>query len=99
MRRRNTLIGAMMIYKGEADGMVCGPPGTHSAHLRYVDHVIGRRPGVAHYAALNALMLPAHPVFICDTQVTQDPDAEHIAEMTPLAAEEMRRFGLPAKVA
>jgi malate dehydrogenase (oxaloacetate-decarboxylating)(NADP+) len=99
MRRRNTLIGAMMIHKGEAEGMVCGPAGTHSSHLRYVDQVIGRRPGVAHYAAMNVLMLPARTVFICDTQVTQDPDAEHIAEMTLLAAEQVRRFGVTAKVA
>ena len=99
MRRRNTLIGAMMIHKGEADCMVCGPAGTHSSHLRYVDQVIGRRSGVSHYAAMNVLMLPARTVFICDTQVTQDPDAEHIAEMTLLAAEQVRRFGVTAKVA
>jgi malate dehydrogenase (oxaloacetate-decarboxylating)(NADP+) len=99
MRRSSTLIGAMMMYKGEADGMVCGPSGTHASHLRYVEQVIGRRPGVAHYAALNALILPARTVFICDTQVSQDPDAEHVAEMTLLAAEALRRFGLAAKVA
>ena len=99
MRRRHTLIGAMMIHKGEADGMLCGTFGTHALHLRYVDHVIGLRPGVHHYAAMNAVILPAHTVFICDTYVTPDPDAEHIAEMTLLAAEELRRFGLKAKVA
>jgi malate dehydrogenase (oxaloacetate-decarboxylating)(NADP+) len=99
MRRRHSLIGAMMIYKGEADGMLCGTFGTHALHLRYIDQVIGRRPGVSHYAAMNALILPARMVFICDTYVTQDPDAEHIAEMTLLAAEEVRRFGLKPKVA
>ena len=99
MRRRHTLIGAMMIHKGEADGMLCGTFGTHALHLRYVDQVIGLRPGVHHYAAMNAVILPAHTVFICDTYVTPDPDAEHIAEMTLLAAEELRRFGLKAKVA
>ena len=68
-------------------------------HLHYIDQVIGLRAGVRHYAAMNALMLPARNVFICDTYVTADPDAEHIAEMTLLAAEEMRRFGITPKVA
>ncbi len=99
MRRRHTLIGAMMIYKGEADGMLCGTFGTHDLHLRYVDRVIGRRPGVNHYATMNAVILPSRTIFICDTYVTPDPDAEHIAEMTVLAAEEVRRFGLVPKVA
>jgi malate dehydrogenase (oxaloacetate-decarboxylating)(NADP+) len=99
MRRRHSLIGAMMIYKGEADGMLCGTFGTHALHLRYVDQVIGKRAGVSHYAAMNGLILPARTVFICDTYVTQDPDAEHIAEMTLLAAEQVKRFGLNPKVA
>ena len=99
MRRRQTLIGAMMMYKGEADGMLCGTFGTHALHLHYIDQVIGRRPGVNHYAAMNAVMLPSRTVFICDTYVTPDPDAEHIAEMTLLAAEEMKRFGVTPKVA
>jgi malate dehydrogenase (oxaloacetate-decarboxylating)(NADP+) len=99
MRRRQTLIGAMLMYKGEADGMLCGTFGTHALHLQYIDQVIGRRPGVSRYAAMNALIMPARTVFICDTYVTPDPDAENIAEMTLLAAEEIRRFGLQAKVA
>jgi malate dehydrogenase (oxaloacetate-decarboxylating)(NADP+) len=99
MRRRNTLIGAMLIHKGEADGMLCGTFGTHALHLHYVDQVIGLRPGIRHYAAMNALLLPNRTVFICDTYVTPDPDAEHVAEMTLLAAEEVRRFGIVPKVA
>ena len=99
MRRRNTLIGAMMIYKGEADGMLCGTFATHALHLRYVDQVIGLQPGVRSYAAMNALILTQRTVFICDTYVTPDPDAEQVAEMTILAAEEVRRFGLVPKVA
>jgi malate dehydrogenase (oxaloacetate-decarboxylating)(NADP+) len=99
MRRRNSLIGAMMMYKGEADGMLCGTFGNHAAHLYFIDQVIGLRPGVHHYAAMNALMMPGRTVFICDTYVTQDPDAENIAEMTLLAAEEIRRFGIVPKVA
>jgi malate dehydrogenase (oxaloacetate-decarboxylating)(NADP+) len=99
MRRRNTLIGAMLMYKGEADGMLCGTFGTHDLHLHYVDQVIGLLPGIRHYAAMNALVMPNRTVFICDTYVTPDPDAEHIAEMTMLAADELKRFGLTPKVA
>jgi malate dehydrogenase (oxaloacetate-decarboxylating)(NADP+) len=99
MRRRHTLIGAMMMYKGEADGMLCGTFGTHALHLKYIDQVIGLKPGVRNYAAMNALMLPDRTVFICDTYVTADPTAENIAEMTILAAEEVRRFGIQPKVA
>ncbi|HEY4637049.1 MAG TPA: NADP-dependent malic enzyme [Burkholderiales bacterium] len=99
MRRRNTLIGAMLMHKGEADGMLCGTFGTHALHLHYVDQVIGLAPGIRHYAAMNALVMPNRTVFICDTYVTPDPDAEDIAEMTVLAAEEVKRFGLAPKVA
>ena len=99
MRRRHTLIGAMMIHKGEADGMICGTFGTHALHLNYVDQVIGRRPGVQHFYAMNMLMLPKRTVFICDTYVNADPSAEQIAEMTVLAGEEVRRFGMVPKVA
>ncbi|MFZ5512818.1 MAG: NADP-dependent malic enzyme [Pseudomonadota bacterium] len=99
MRRRHTLIGAMMIHRGEADGMLCGTFGTHALHLKYVDQVIGRQKGVSAYYAMNGLMLPKQTVFICDTYVNYDPSAEQIAEMTLLAAEEMRRFGLTPKVA
>jgi len=99
MRRRNTLIGSMLMVKGEADAMLCGTFGTHALHLLYIDQVIGRRSGAKHYAAMNALVLPNRTVFICDTYVTPDPDADHVAEMTILAAEEVRRFGLVPKVA
>ncbi|HVJ24951.1 MAG TPA: NADP-dependent malic enzyme, partial [Burkholderiales bacterium] len=99
MRRHTTLIGAMLMYKGEADAMLCGTFGMHAEHLRYIDQVIGLRPGVRHFAAMNALMLPARNIFICDTYVSEDPDAEHIAEMTLLAADEVRRFGIVPKVA
>ena len=99
MRRHNTLIGAMLIHKGEADGMLCGTFGMHAEHLRYIDQVIGLRAGVRHYAAMNALMLPARNIFICDTYVAENPDAEHLAEMTLLAADEVRRFGITPKVA
>jgi malate dehydrogenase (oxaloacetate-decarboxylating)(NADP+) len=99
MRRRNTAIGAMAIHRGEADGMLCGTFGTHGLHLHYVDQIIGRQRGASAYYAMNALILPKRTVFICDTYVNYDPSAEQIAEMTLLAAEEIRRFGLVPKVA
>jgi malate dehydrogenase (oxaloacetate-decarboxylating)(NADP+) len=99
MRRRLTLIGAMMLHRGEADGMLCGTFGTHGLHLRYIDQVIGRRPGVNHFYAMNLLLLPKRTVFLCDTYVNYDPSAEQIAEMTLLAAEEIRRFGITPKAA
>jgi malate dehydrogenase (oxaloacetate-decarboxylating)(NADP+) len=99
MRRRQTLIGAMMMHMSEADGMLCGTTGTHAAHRRYIDQVIGLRKGVSTYAAANAVMLPNRTVFIADTYVNPDPTAEQLTEITLLAAEEMRRFGITPKVA
>ncbi len=99
MRRRGTGIGAMAIHRGEADGMVCGTFGTHDLHLHYVDQILGRRPGVNHYYAMNVLILPKRTLFICDTYVNFDPTAEQVAEMTVLAAEEIRRFGITPRVA
>ena len=99
MRRRHTLIGAMMMRKGDADGMICGTFGTHALHLPYIDQVIGLRPGVKEYAAMNGLMLPGRQVFLVDTHVNLDPTAEQLCEITIMAAEEMRRFGIGPKVA
>ncbi len=99
MRRRYTLIGAMLMHMGAADAMLCGAVGRYHSHLRFIDHVIGLRPGAKHYAAMNLLLLPRRTVFICDTYVNFDPTAEQIAEMTVLAAEEIRRFGIAPKVA
>ena len=99
MRRRPTLIGAMLVHMGDADAMLCGILGQYGRHLRSIDQIIGRRPGVNHYSAMNTLLLPKGTVFICDTYVTFDPTAEQIAESTILAAEEMRRFGVIPKAA
>jgi len=99
MRRRHTLIGAMMVHRGDADGLLCGTFGVFATHLRFIDQVIGRRPGVSSLYAMNLLMLPRRTVFICDTYVNADPTAEQIAEMTLLAAEEIRRFGVVPKAA
>jgi malate dehydrogenase (oxaloacetate-decarboxylating)(NADP+) len=99
MRRRHTLIGAMLIHHGDADAMICGTFGTHGLHLRYLDQVLGRRPGANVYAAMNILMLPGRVVAMVDTHVNVDPTAEEIAEITINAAEELRRLGISPRVA
>jgi len=99
MRRRLTLIGAMMLHKGDADGMLCGTWGNTALHLQYIEQVIGRRPGVQTYACMNGLILPGRQVFLVDTHVNYDPSAEQLAEITVLAAEEMKRFGVQPKAA
>jgi malate dehydrogenase (oxaloacetate-decarboxylating)(NADP+) len=99
MRRRHTLIGAMLMHKGAADGMICGTFGTFSLHLHYVDQVIGRRAGVNNYYAMNLLIFPKRTVFLCDTYVNPDPTPEQLTEMTVLATEEIRRFGLVPRAA
>ncbi|HWI38225.1 MAG TPA: phosphate acyltransferase, partial [Burkholderiales bacterium] len=99
MRRNTTLIATMMVHKGEADAVLCGTLGMFAEHMRYIDQVIGLRAGLRRYAAMNALILPSRTIFICDTYVNPDPNAEEIAEMTLLAAEEVRRFGVAPKVA
>jgi malate dehydrogenase (oxaloacetate-decarboxylating)(NADP+) len=99
MRRRLTLIGAMLLAKGEVDGMLCGTWGTPGWHLNYIDQVIGRREGVNTYAAMNALILPGRQVMLVDTHINYDPSAEQLAEITVMAAEEMLRFGLRPKAA
>jgi malate dehydrogenase (oxaloacetate-decarboxylating)(NADP+) len=99
LRRRLTLIGAMLLHKGEVDGLIVGTWGHTAHHLQYIDQVIGRRAGVQTYACMNGLMLPERQVFVVDTHVNYDPSAEQLAEITIMAAEEMMRFGFKPKAA
>ncbi len=99
MRRRLSLIGAMLLYKGDVDGLICGTWGTTNMHLQYIDQVIGKRVGVNTYACMNGLLLPERQLFLVDTHVNFDPTAEQLAEITTLAAEEMMRFGIRPKAA
>jgi malate dehydrogenase (oxaloacetate-decarboxylating)(NADP+) len=107
MRRRLTLIGAMLLYKGDVDGLICGTWGTTTMHLQYIDQVIGKRAGgspstpqdVQIYACMNGLMLPNRQLFLVDTHVNYDPTAEELCEITVMAAEEMLRFGVKPNVA
>ena len=99
LRTRSTLIASMMVTGGDADAMICGTTGRFDRHFRHVNGVVGLRSGVAEASALELLVAGEGLVFICDTAVTYDPSAEHIAEMTVLAAEHVRRFGMEPRVA
>jgi malate dehydrogenase (oxaloacetate-decarboxylating)(NADP+) len=99
MRSRPTVVGAMLVRRGDADAMLCGTRGDFADHLRHVRDIIGLREGVKTLAAMQMLILPGRQLFICDTHVNRDPDAEQIAEMTLLAAEQVQRFGLKPSVA
>jgi malate dehydrogenase (oxaloacetate-decarboxylating)(NADP+) len=99
MRRRHTLIGAMMIHKGDADGMICGTYGTTWTHLEFIDKVLGRRPGANVYAAMNFVITEERQLAMVDTHVNENPTAEELAEITIMAAEELERFGINPRVA
>lgn len=105
MRRRLTLIGAMLLHKGDVDGLICGTWGTTALHLQYIDQVVGKRRVVGAqdevqiYACMNGLMLPGRQIFLVDTHVNYDPSAPELAKITIMAAEEMRRFGFKPKAA
>jgi malate dehydrogenase (oxaloacetate-decarboxylating)(NADP+) len=99
MRRRNTLIGAMMVHKGDADGIICGTFGSTTLHLNYIQNVLGLRPGANVFATMNVLILPDRQIAIVDTHINENPTAEQLAEITLLATEQMRRFGLIPRVA
>ena len=99
MRRRLSLIGAMLLHKGEVDGLLCGTWGTTAIHLHYLDQVIGKRPGIENYACMNGLILPGRQIFLVDTHVNYDPSAAQLAEITVMAAEEMMRFGVKPRAA
>ena len=99
MRRRLTLISAMLLRRGDVDGMICGTWGNTQLHLDYIDQVIGKREGATCYAAMNALMLPGRQVFLVDTHINYDPSAEQLAASTQIAARKMMRFGITPKAA
>ncbi|MEY3510218.1 MAG: NADP-dependent malic enzyme [Pseudomonadota bacterium] len=99
MRRRLTLIGSMMLHKGEVDGLICGTWGNTALHLEYINQVVGKDPKAHCYAGMNALMLPGRQVFLVDTHVNYDPTAEELAEITVMAAQKIKRFGITPKAA
>ncbi|MDY0073111.1 MAG: NADP-dependent malic enzyme [Thauera sp.] len=99
VRRQTTLIGALLLKLGYGDGLICGTHGMHAHHRNFIETVVGRRPGVNHLYTANLLSLPNRTLFLADTYVNYDPSAEQIVEMTLLACEDMRRFGVEPRVA
>jgi malate dehydrogenase (oxaloacetate-decarboxylating)(NADP+) len=99
LRSDNTIIGAMLLRLGYANGMVCGISGRFEHHLQQIDDIIGKAAGCSVLATMNHLILPGRALFICDTHVNEDPDAGQLAEIAAMAAEEVRRFGIEPKVA
>ncbi|TAM10608.1 MAG: NADP-dependent malic enzyme [Nevskiaceae bacterium] len=99
MRRRLTLIGAMLVRLGDADGMICGTVGAYDKHLQFIDEVLGHEPGAITYAAMNILLLDERTLAIADTHVNENPSAEEIAEITLMAARELRRLNILPKAA
>ncbi len=99
VRRRASLFGAMMVRMGDADGLVCGTFGQHAVHRTYVENVIGLAPGVRNLYAMSLVLLPDRTLFIADTYINYEPSAEQLVDMTLLAADAVRRFGLAPRVA
>ena len=99
LRTDTTVVGALMLRRGDADAMLCGTVGRFSKHLQHLREIIGKREGVRDLSTVTAVILPSGPLFICDTHITPDPCADEIVEMTLLAATEVRAFGVAPKVA
>ncbi len=99
VRTNNTVIGALAVRRGDADALICGVEGRFDKHLRDVDQIIGKRPGVRAFAGMSLLISQRGAIFFTDTFVTYNPSAAEIAEMTMLAAQEIRRFGIAPKAA
>jgi malate dehydrogenase (oxaloacetate-decarboxylating)(NADP+) len=99
VRAGSTVIAGLLLRRGDADAMICGAVGRFQTQLRHVTQVIGKRGGVRGFATLSGIILPSGPLFLADTYVSYDPGPERLAEITLLAAEEVRRFGIEPKVA
>jgi malate dehydrogenase (oxaloacetate-decarboxylating)(NADP+) len=99
MRRDPTLIGCMLLRHGDGDAMVCGTYGTYDYHLKHVEDVIGLSAGSKLFAAMTLLILPKRTLAITDPYVNENPDAEEVAEIARMAAEELRRFGIEPRLA
>jgi malate dehydrogenase (oxaloacetate-decarboxylating)(NADP+) len=99
VRTRNTIIASLMVHKEDADAMICGTVGRYDNHFQHISDIIGLAPGVRTHAALNVMILSKGTFFICDAFVNANPTAEQICDMTLLAAEKVRKFGMEPKIA
>jgi malate dehydrogenase (oxaloacetate-decarboxylating)(NADP+) len=99
VRTRMSVIGALMVKRGEADAMLCGAVGQYQRHLHHITDIIGLAPGASAAAALSAIVMPKGTFFLCDTFVVENPSAAQLAEITTRAAKAVRFFGVEPKVA
>ncbi len=99
VRTDTTVIGALMVERGEADALICGYTGIYQDHLRHIDDILGRKEGVRDLSALTMLILPKGPLFLADTHISAKPSAQELAEMAVLSAQAQRRFGIEPKIA
>ena len=99
IRTRTTAIGSLMVVRDDADAVICGTVGRYHRHLKDIRNIIGMRPGIQSLAALHLLLAPKNTVFIADTHITDQPTAEHLAEITIMSAEAVSRFGIEPRVA
>ncbi|TAA61512.1 NADP-dependent malic enzyme [Shinella sp. JR1-6] len=99
VRTNQTVIGALALKRGEADALICGVEGRYAKHLRDVSQIIGKKEGVLDFSALSLLISQRGATFFTDTYVTFDPTAEEVAQMTVMAAQEIRRFGITPRAA
>lgn len=99
VRRETTLVGALLVENGDADGMICGTFGHYQLHLKYLQNVIGKKEGIEDFYSMNAVLMQDRNIFIADTYIHEDPTAEQLAEMTVLAADQLRRFNITPRVA
>lgn len=99
IRKHNTLIGSLLIENGYAEGMVCGLTTSFDQQLRFIRQVNGTLCESGTMGAMSILILPDQTLYLCDTHVNENPTAEQLAEITLMAAEEMRREGAEPNIA
>ncbi len=99
VRTNTTVIGALMVHKGDADAVICGTIGQYKTHLKDITDIIGLKPGVETPAALSAVITDNGTYFMSDTHVNPNPSIAQISEMTLMAAETVNHFGIKPRVA
>ncbi len=91
--------GCELVNRGEARALICGEHGSYRHKLQLLVEQIGLRPGLDEPSSISLLLLKKGPIFIADTAVKVDPDANEIVETTFLAASAVKKFGMEPKVA
>ena len=99
VQRNHSVIAALAVHLGDADAMICGLHGSFDKHLQIVRDVIGLDKDAGIFAALSAVLLEKHTLFITDTYVNEDPSAQELADIARMAALKVQRFGITPRVA